>query len=80
MNPRVVKVSANDDYCLLLEFSNGEKKTFDVSPYIGRGVFSDLSDLEMFKKVRVFLGTVQWSNGADLCPDTLYLDSVSIMA
>lgn len=80
MNPRVVKVSANDNYCLLLEFSNGELKFFDVSPYIGRGVFSGLAKIEEFKKVKVFLGTVQWENGADLCPDTLYLDSVKVEA
>lgn len=80
MNPRVVKVTASENYCLLLEFSNGETKCFDVSPYIGRGVFSELSKIEEFKKVKVFLGTVQWENGADLCPDTLYLDSVEISA
>ena len=30
----------------------------------------------MFNTVRPFIGTIQWSNEADLCPDTVYLDSV----
>jgi hypothetical protein len=25
--------------------------------------------------VKLFLGSIQWSNGADFCPDMLYLDS-----
>jgi hypothetical protein len=25
--------------------------------------------------VKPFLGSIQWSNGVDLCPDTLYLES-----
>ena len=58
--------------------ANGEKKRFDVSPYIGKGIFAPLSDETFFRKVRVFLGSIQWPNGADLCPDTLYLDSMPV--
>lgn len=78
MNPRVKSVKPENNYTLLLEFSNGEVKRFDVSPYIGKGVFAPLSDESFFWRVRVFLGSIQWPNGADLCPDTLYLDSLSI--
>lgn len=78
MNPRVKSVKAENDHNLLLEFANGEKKRFDVSPYIGKGVFAPLSDESFFRKVTVFLGSIQWPNDADLCPDTLYLDSTSI--
>lgn len=38
MNPRVKSVKPENNYTLLLEFSNGEVKRFDVSPYIGKGV------------------------------------------
>ena len=78
MNPRVKSVKAENDHTLLLEFANGEKKRFDVSPYIGKGVFAPLSDESFFRRVTVFLGSIQWPNGADLCPDTLYLDSISV--
>ena len=78
MNPRVVSVKAENDHILLLEFTNGERKRFDVRPYIGKGVFMPLADVAFFSNVKVVLGTVQWPNGADLCPDTLYLDSVEI--
>lgn len=78
MNPRVKSVKPESNYILLLEFSNGEVKRFDVAPYIGKGVFALLSDETFFRRVKVFLGSIQWPNGADLCPDTLYLDSLSV--
>ncbi len=78
MNPRVKSVKAESNYVLLLEFSNGEKKRFDVSPYIGKGVFAPLSDESFFRNVNVFLGSIHWPKGADHCPDTLYWDSIAI--
>ena len=74
MYPRVKEVEADQDYTLLITFSNGEKKRFDVKPYLNIGVFNELKEPEVFYSVKPFLGTVQWSNGVDLCPDTLYLD------
>ncbi len=78
MNPRVKSVKVESNYVLLLEFSNGEIKRFDVAPYIGKGIFAPLADESFFRRVKVFLGSIQWPNGADLCTDTLYLDSESI--
>lgn len=73
--PRIRDVTANDDYTLTLFFNNGEIKTFDMKPYISEKgfVFEELQDLELFKTVKCWEGTVQWINGQDLCPDTLYL-------
>ena len=75
MNPRVKEVHPNNDYTLSLIFDNGEEGVFDVSPYLERGIFSQLKDRRIFNSVRPFLGSIQWENGLDLCPDTLYLDS-----
>ena len=60
---------------LSILFDNGEEGIFDVSPYLDRGIFSQLKDLKMFNSVKPLLGSIQWGNGLDLCPDTLYLDS-----
>jgi hypothetical protein len=75
MNPRVIKVKPEHDFSLLLTFSNGEVKRFDVKPYLAIGTFKELKDLSLFNSVKPFLGSIQWSNGVDLCPDTLYLES-----
>ena len=34
LRPTVVKVTPSDNYNLFLEFDNGEKKFFNVKPYI----------------------------------------------
>ncbi|OIN95804.1 MAG: hypothetical protein AUJ48_02580 [Deltaproteobacteria bacterium CG1_02_45_11] len=78
MNPRVTAVKPNPDYTLTLVFTNGETKSFDVKPYLDTGIFRELKDLRNFNAVKPFLGSVQWQNGQDFCPDTLYMDSVPI--
>ena len=76
MNPRVKEVRPRKDYTLSLVFDNGEEGVFDVSPYLEKGLFSQLKDRRVFNSVKPFLGSVQWENGLDLCSDTLYLDSL----
>lgn len=78
MNPRVVGVKPNPDYTITLTFASGEIKQFDVKPYLDKGIFQELRDLRVFNAVRPFLGSVTWPGGQDFCPDTLYLDSVSV--
>jgi hypothetical protein len=77
-NPRVKDVKPNGDYTLILTFENGEMKQFDVSPYLDKGVFKELRDKSIFNSVKPFLGSIQWKNGQDFCPDTLYLESKAI--
>jgi len=80
MNPRVKAVKPNSDYTLTLLFNNGEARSFDVKPYLDLGIFKELRDKSLFYTVKPFLGSVQWKNGQDLCPDMLYLDSVPCTA
>ncbi len=76
MNPRVKNVIPYPDYSLKIEFTNGEVKIFDVKPLLNFGIFKELNDYHKFQNVRPFLGSIQWSGGQDLCPDTLYLESI----
>jgi hypothetical protein len=78
MNPRVVDVKPENDYMLRLYFTNGEVRRFDVKPYLEFEVFQALKDNKIFQTAIPYLDSVQWSNEADLCPDTLYLDSVPV--
>jgi len=78
MNPRVKAVKPNPDYTITLLFTNGETRSFDVRPYLNRGMFRELRDLSSFNSVKPFLGSIQWQNGQDFCPDTLYADSVPV--
>jgi hypothetical protein len=78
MSPEVIKVKPIENYTLHLWFTNGEEGILDMKPYLEKGIFRDLKDMSVFNSVRPFIGTIQWSNEADLCPDTVYLDSVKI--
>ena len=78
MNPRIVDVKPQTDYLLRLTFTTGEVRIFDVKPYLNTGLFRELKDHSVFNGVVPLLGSVQWQNGLDLCPDTLYLESVIV--
>ena len=78
MNPRVTAVQPQPDYKLKLTFTNGEVRLFDVKPYLATGIFQELRDAQMSNTVRTVLGSIQWKNQADLCPDTLYERSLPV--
>lgn len=61
MQIQVENVQINEDNTLLLEFSTGERKTFDVTPYLEKGIFKKLQDRKMFASAHVENGTVVWS-------------------
>ena len=48
-----------DDY-LRLTFENGEKRQFDMKPYIDLGMFQELRDSSLFKTVRTSFDTIEW--------------------
>ena len=80
MNPHVKSVHALDDYALEVSFENGESRRFDVKPYLGRGIFVRLRDFELFRRVRVIAGSIEWPGGLDLSYDTLYVGGQPINA
>jgi hypothetical protein len=76
MTPEIIKVQPQKDYQLLLTFDNEEMRVFDMKKYIYRSnFFRQLEDEDYFKTVRVSLGSIEWKNGQDLSPATLYLSS-----
>ena len=78
-NPRVKKVHPESGHRLRLTFSNGEERMYDVRPLLDQGgVFLELKDDSAFRSVHAWHGTVQWAGGQDICPDTLYEDSLPV--
>jgi len=68
----VVKVEAKPDYTLLLEFENGERRVFDMMPYMDKKPFATLKGSPLFAKTSVDFGTVVWPGDIDIAPETLY--------
>ena len=75
INPYVKQVHSLDGYRLELLFENGERRVFDIKPYLHSGVFVRLQDLATFRAARVMAGSVEWPGGLDLGYDTLYVES-----
>jgi hypothetical protein len=67
----VVSVVADSDYTLHLEFENGEKRVFEMLPYMGKKPFIQLKGT-LFTKAFVDYGTVCWPGNIDIAPETLY--------
>ncbi|MGD1939024.1 MAG: DUF2442 domain-containing protein [Cyanophyceae cyanobacterium] len=78
MNSRVTAVQTRANYTLELTFTNDEVRLYDCSPILDFGVFQELKNKDYFKQAKAFNGTVCWPNEQDICPDTLYLDSVPV--
>lgn len=80
MNPYVKHVRPLDDHQLEMVFENGERRLFDVKPYLQRGLFVRLQNRAAFQAARVVAGSVEWPGDLDLSYDTLYLESRPIAA
>lgn len=78
MEPKVINVQPQKEKTLILEFSNGEVRRFDMSPYLEHGVFRQLKDWNCFKQAKVLWGTVTWPDELDMSPETLYLESYPV--
>lgn len=77
MNPKIRSARPLQDFKLDVEFVNGERKIFDVSPYLDSGVFRALRDRSVFGAVQVVEGALEWPGEIDLSWDTIYLRGVT---
>ena len=75
MRPKAIDVKPLKNYMLEITFDNGEKKIFDVKPYLKYEQFKELENENKFRKVKIGGLSIEWENGADICPDELYYNS-----
>ncbi len=60
-------------YKIALTFNDGLRKVVDMENYHFTGIFEPLKNIENFKKFHLSDWSVEWSNGIDIAPETLYL-------
>ena len=72
----VISVKAREDYTLELVFENGEKRRFDMKPFLDRKPFFKLLNSPLFFKASVQHGTVIWPGDIDIAPETLWTRSL----
>jgi len=68
----VTRVEVKPDYILELEFENGERRRFDMAPYMDQKPWVKLKDSPLFASAYCHLGTVTWPGNIDIDPETLY--------
>jgi hypothetical protein len=59
------------DYRIFVEVVNGRKGVFDMKPYLERGVFRELKNINYFNQVDIVFGAVTWPHEQDIAPETL---------
>jgi Protein of unknown function (DUF2442) len=74
----VISVEPLQDFMLRLTFKNGERKIFDMKPLLNTGIFKELKNVEIFNTAKVSFDTVEWANDADIDPETLYAESLTV--
>ena len=78
LGPRATSVVPTDDFKLLLTFNNGEKRIFDAKSLFQYSMYEPLKNIGFFKQVKLDRMCVYWNDDIDICPDTLYRQSVPI--
>ena len=67
----VHKVQHAKEYKLYVELSNGISGYFDLSPYLDKGIFTQLKDVSYLKQVKSDSFGICWPKGQDLSADTI---------
>ena len=57
---KMIKVTPNDDYTLLVEFDDGHKIIFDMKDLIKTMPYSSLKDLERFRDITLEEKAIRW--------------------
>lgn len=73
---RVKAVEVLEKFWVRLEFTDGSQKEINLESYFHGPVFEPIrNDPAMFRSIKVDkrMGTIVWSNKADIDPDVLYL-------
>lgn len=80
LQPRLISVEALPESKLFLCYETGEKKIFDVTPYIIGSWYGNLENDDYFRTVHLLPdGTgIEWQDGQDIAPHELYELSVAL--
>ncbi len=81
LQPNIAKVKAMQNNILELVYETGERKRFDVTPYIKGSWFGKLADASYFATVHLLPGGsgIEWADGQDIAPHELYENSVAVV-
>ena len=75
---KVTKLKVLPGYRLEVTFADGRSGVVDMSKDRFDGVLAPLSDEAYFAQARLHEGVVTWPNGAEIAPDAMYDEVLSM--
>ena len=80
MYPKIISISPNDDYTLLVTFSDKKTKLYDMNLLLQKSPFDQLKDKNLFFSVQVDVGGygISWNDFIDLSEYELYVNSKEV--
>ena len=77
--PDIIGVKALDNYLIYLKYETNEEKIYNMGKLINENKFyTKLKDKKYFKNVKPRGDSIQWEDGEDVAPESLYYDSIDI--
>ncbi|MFW6263138.1 MAG: DUF2442 domain-containing protein [Thermotogota bacterium] len=68
---RVLEAKPQKNYTIFIKLDNGKEGIFDVSPFLDKGIFSELRDENYFKLLSIRGRSISWPHAQDFCADTI---------
>ena len=80
MYPKIISISPNDDYTLLVTFSDKKTQLYDMNLLLQKSPFDQLKDKNLFFSVQVDVGGygISWNDFIDLSEYELYVNSKEV--
>jgi hypothetical protein len=74
MIPKLIKIQYKKDYVYHLKYDDKIEGDIDFESFLWGDVFEQLKNQSLFKKAFIddTTGTINWPNGSDIAPETLY--------
>ena len=75
--PDIIGVKALDNYLIYLMYETKEEKIYDMKKLINETTFyKNLLNKQYFKSVKIRGDSLEWKDGEDVAPESLYYDSI----
>ena len=66
------------DFRIYVEIDDGRKGIFDMKPYLDKGAFRGLKNIQYFNSVGILLGAVTWPGEQDIAPETVVAEMMPV--
>jgi len=78
--PKIQSAKAFDAHTLIIEFSNQQKKKYDITPLLNKDMFAPLKNKALFKAVKVEQGgyAIVWNSCIDISEYELWVHGQAI--